>query len=151
MFCPREHDMRRRGPSKISRLNAAINAGLMLVVLAMWALVPQGYMLAGPVDGRLMSVELCSGGGHPLFVDLDTGEIVQATAASDNDRPQPASTSEKSCAFATVPLGLTASPPGQIAMAAHVVVIVWNSPAETREDTPTIAMVPWSTGPPYSV
>jgi hypothetical protein len=140
--------MRLRGISGISRLNAALNAVMMLAVLAVWALVPQGYMLAGPADGRLMSVELCSSGGHAVLLDLDTGKIVQPTGGHDNTRQQPGSTASKSCPFATVPLGLTAPLPVQIAMAAQVGLVAWDAPAEVRDDLAIIAGVPWPTGPP---
>ena len=140
--------MRRRVLTGVSRLNAALNAVMMLAVLAVWALVPQGYMLAGPADGRLMSVELCSSGGHAVLVDLDTGNVVQQNGEHDNTRPQPGSTSSKSCPFATVPLGLTAPLPVQIAMAAQVGLVAWDAPAEVHDDVAIIAGVPWPTGPP---
>ncbi len=121
---------------------------LALLAMVVRGLVPQGYMLAAPQTGHLLSIQICSGHGQTnAHLDLKTGAIIEdgAHGKSDSGKTQKA---YAPCVFAAV---------------AHLAVPVTHSIAVGLREAirpalfaalavaPGLGLAappPWSTGPP---
>lgn len=81
---------------------AQVFVTLALLAMTVRALIPQGYMLASPQDGRLISIQICSGleTTHAVL-DLKTGAIVEQGAASTPGPPKQQK-SDAPCVFAAI-------------------------------------------------
>jgi hypothetical protein len=130
---------------------ARMLAAVALLAMVVRALVPAGYMFAPDRGGDVLTVTLCSGhGAVAAVIDLQTGAVVDADAAPDDQSPGKSSNANAPCVFASV--ATLAAPEAPVT----VTVALQMAPAETIASVRAApgrglaAPPPWSTGPPLT-
>ena len=118
-----------------------------LLAMLVRAIVPAGYMLAeaDTPNGRYLVVQMCDGHGAAQVVDLDTGELLDASKLPGKSDSK---TSGTPCVFATSapmasPVAAAESIVFQREFAADFVVVLSVAPGRGIAAPP-----PPSTGPP---
>jgi hypothetical protein len=121
---------------------------LAFVAIAVRALVPGGYMLGPSDDGRTLAIVLCS--GHEAFIDLRTGQLVDAAPPSRN-QDNSDQRGDAPCVFAVsaefaTPTHALASPPTFTASQEAPTFLPMVTPRRGLAAPP-----PWATGPPLTL
>ncbi len=135
------------------RMGARLGAIALLVMFAR-AVVPAGYMLAHAEtgEGRYLTVEMCEGHAQPQVIDLDTGQLVDASNLPGKAHGEGSGDSTSApCVFASAtPL----APPILVGEAVEFAVsygVEFSLPADVRPGRGIAAPPPPATGPPSTI
>ncbi|MGE0742834.1 MAG: hypothetical protein AB7O98_15960 [Hyphomonadaceae bacterium] len=126
---------------------------LALLAMAVRALIPAGYMLDAPAQGRFFTVTICSGHGDlDLVFDRQTGEMISADDAQQRQQDGQNKTNDGGpCVFAAVAMLSAPESAPDVARVRHAIDAPNSLARDIFPGRGLAAPPPWATGPPQTV